>query len=263
MFCLGFVARLLPAFPGKRPIGALRRPPNEIGRPENTGERPTGVVVNIGGKTQLGAAAHHARQNGEAFVGDKAALALPPLRPRVWKKQEHAPKRCVRQPVQEARGVIRVKAEVCEALRFDRGERLRHPVDEGLAADEADVRALRRGLDQMLAAAEADLEPNVGDWIGKERPPIADGRSQMDREARQQLFDEPRLMWPERLAFAAAVKAAPAIGLFSRSVAQASIRRNATSADRQDRSSPKKSRRSRPVRGRNGRRRRSAHRWAD
>jgi hypothetical protein len=164
-----------------RPIGALRCAPNEIRRAEKTGERPTGVIVDISGEAEIGAAAHHARQSDEAFIGDKAALALPPLRPRVWKEQEHAAKRSLRQPVQEAGGVIRVKAEVCEALRFDRGERLRHPVDEGLAADEADVRVLRRRSDQMLAAAKADLEPNVRDWIRKKRPRIAFGRGEIER----------------------------------------------------------------------------------
>jgi hypothetical protein len=56
-----------------------------------------------------------------------------------------------------------VKAEVCETLRFDRSERFRHAVDERFAADEADIRVVRRSLDQMLAAAEADLKPNVRD----------------------------------------------------------------------------------------------------
>jgi hypothetical protein len=33
----------------------------------------------------------------------------------------------------------------------------------------------------MLAAAEADLEPNVRDWMGKKRPRVGNGRGEIDR----------------------------------------------------------------------------------
>ena len=46
-------------------------------------------------------------------------------------------------------------------LRFDLRQDLRHAVDIGLAADEADIGKRLRFRDQMLAAAEADLEPDI------------------------------------------------------------------------------------------------------
>ena len=49
------------------------------------------------------------------------------------------------------------------AAILDGAEQAPHAVDEGLAADEADVLMLLRLPQQMLARAEADLEPDLVD----------------------------------------------------------------------------------------------------
>jgi hypothetical protein len=73
-------------------------------------------------------------------------------------------------------------------LRRDRGEHFRHAVDERLAADGADLRVVARGSDQMLAAAKADLKPNVGNWRRKEGSRFGNRRREIDGQPRQQLI---------------------------------------------------------------------------
>jgi hypothetical protein len=73
-------------------------------------------------------------------------------------------------------------------LRRDRGEHFRHAIDERLAADEADLRVVARRSDQMLAAAKADLEPNIGNWRGKQGSRFGSGSREIDRQPRQQLI---------------------------------------------------------------------------
>src|SRR5437660_10861762 len=65
---LRFVACFLPAVPGFGPVLALLRRPDEIRRAQNAGERPSGIVVDIGRKAQFGSASHDTRQRGDAFV---------------------------------------------------------------------------------------------------------------------------------------------------------------------------------------------------
>ena len=65
----------------------------------------------------------------------------------------------------------------------------------------------------MLAAAEPDLETHRVDGVGKQRGEIG-RRCEVDREARQQLFDQRGVMWPQAMALAAAEEGAvaPAVG---------------------------------------------------
>ena len=84
-------------------------------------------------------------------------------------------------------------------------------VDEHLAADQADG-WVRRGLGgQMLAAAEADLEPDLVDGAGEKGFGVehraVDGRH--DGQARQQRIDQGAADLPQRPPLAAAVKTRP------------------------------------------------------
>ena len=69
----------------------------------------------------------------------------------------NARERARRGPGQQFRRIAGEQADVADILCLDLGQDLRHPVDIGLAADEAHVRKGLRFRDQMLAAAEADL----------------------------------------------------------------------------------------------------------
>ena len=88
----------------------------------------------------------------------------------------------------------------------DRGERLRHAVDERLDADEADARIGLRLRDQMLGAAEADFEPNVVDRRRETARARSSGArlAQIEREARQQRVEQLGLPRAQRMALAPA-----------------------------------------------------------
>ena len=90
-------------------------------------------------------------------------------------------------------------------VRLDLRQDFRHAVDIGLAADEPDVRKGLRLRDQMLAAAESDFEPDIGDvaieQVGK---PRGCGCSDVERQMRQQIVDQVGLMDAELVALAAA-----------------------------------------------------------
>ena len=90
---------------------------------------------------------------------------------------------------------------------FDRRQGLGDAVDEGLAADEPDVGMSLRLGDQMLAAAEADLEPKLARLERKQRRSGFE-RRRIDLKRRQALGDQARMMRAQRLALAAPVKGA-------------------------------------------------------
>ena len=66
-----------------------------------------------------------------------------------------------RRPCQQFGGVAGEQADIADIVGLDLRQDLRHAVDIGLAADEADIRKGLRFRDQMFAAAESDFEPDV------------------------------------------------------------------------------------------------------
>ena len=173
----------------------------------DAGERPGGVIVDIGRETQFGAAAHRACEKIEGFRIDEPALALAPFRPGIGIQEIDAREARLRQPVEHERRVASIEADILGACPLDRRQKLRDPVDEGLATDEPDSRFSGRGLDQVLAASKADLEPDFFDRRRKERAGVKRGR-EIEGEPGKQRVDELRLMAAQRLAFRAAVQAA-------------------------------------------------------
>ena len=93
-------------------------------------------------------------------------------------------------------GIARPNAHIGEMLALDLPEQRGHAVDVGLAADQADI-GMGLGLGgEMLAAAEADLEPDLPARRHEQRPWIKEGRieraglRECDPEARQQMLDQ-------------------------------------------------------------------------
>ena len=81
------------------------------------------------------------------------------LGPGVGVEQEDAPDRGRRQDLDEVARVAGVEADVPDPRLLDAAQGHRHPVHEGLAADQPDA-GMGHGLrDEVLAPAEADLEP--------------------------------------------------------------------------------------------------------
>jgi hypothetical protein len=88
---------------------------------------------------------------------------------------------------------------------LDLRQDFRHAVDIGLAADEPGVGKGLRLRDQVLAAAEADFEPDILDVAIKQLgKPRRCGRGDVERQMRQQVVDQVGLMDAELVAFAAA-----------------------------------------------------------
>ena len=97
-------------------------------------------------------------------------------------------------------------------MRFDLRQDLCHAVDIGLAADEARLRKRARFRHQMLAAAEADLEPDIGDAVLEQFCQIAGGAGRdVERKMRQQMIDQLGLVLPELVALAPTEEGALAV----------------------------------------------------
>ena len=100
----------------------------------------------------------------------------------------------------------RILSSLCASIG---GQRFGHAVDEGVAADEADGRMRLRLRDQMLAAAEADFQPDVVERACKKRAQIGRRRlGEIEREARQQRVEQRRLPRLQRMALAPAEEGA-------------------------------------------------------
>jgi hypothetical protein len=73
--------------------------------------------------------------------------------------------------------------DIAKTPLLDDGEKFRHAIDEGLAADEADIGVTLGLCREMLAAAEADLEPERARRRA-EREPWIEGR--VDAQLREE-----------------------------------------------------------------------------
>jgi hypothetical protein len=126
-------------------------------------QHPAGIVAIVGGDAQLGAGAHDAGKLGECGCRHEPALAMSRLRPGIGEQDERAPDAALGQPTQERTRIVGVQSNIGELLLLDGAQDLDDPVLERLAADEADTRIVPRLPEQVLAAAEADLQPDVRD----------------------------------------------------------------------------------------------------
>src|SRR5579883_1792486 len=208
----GFVARLAPVRPGQAPIvGSLRRP-GEIGIVEKAAQGPAGVIVDIGGESDLAAGTENAGELAHARRRDEAPLFVPPLGPGVRVKNEEPRYGAIRQRFDQRAGVARPEPDIVEPLLFDRRQRLGDAVDERFGADEADI-AMRQGLgDQMLAAAKADFEPDLAGLERKKRRAIKPRRD-AHFDLRQQFTQQRCVMAAQGLAMRPSINDAPLAGL--------------------------------------------------
>src|SRR3712207_4158620 len=86
---LGFVARARPSLERAPPVVRARRRPTPLRGAQDAGERPAGVVVDVGGEEKVSPRLHDPRQGGETGVGHEAALALAPLWPGIGVEEVH------------------------------------------------------------------------------------------------------------------------------------------------------------------------------
>ena len=110
-------------------------------------------------------------------------------------------------PRQQLRGIAGEQADVWGSVGLDLRQDFRHAVDIGFAADEAGVGKGARFRDQMLAATKSDFEANVFNRRIKQRGKIGRaGAADVERQPRQQMFDQVGLMDAELVALAAPEK---------------------------------------------------------
>ena len=131
---------------------------------------------------------------------------MPRLRPGIGKQDEGAVDRLIRELRDQIARVAAAHLHVGQRLFIQRGQQLRHAIDEWLGADEADIWMTRRLPGQMLAAAETDLEPDLAFAIEQRRRPQLARRSRRDAQRWQQIVDQPLLPLRQRLSRRAAIK---------------------------------------------------------
>ena len=188
------IARLGPVGGANAPIvGALGRPAEFRRRLQRHQHRPR-VIADVGTKAQLGAGLHRAGEQRQGRRVHQPALTVLGLRPGVRKQNECPVDRGRRQPAQHRTGVVRIKPDIAQVLLLDGGQHLDHPLLERLAADATGVRVVLRLPDQVLAAAEADLEPDLRFRRIEQASEFGGGRRrQIEPDARQHLADQPFL----------------------------------------------------------------------
>ena len=81
---------------------------------------------------------------------------------------------------QQFERIGRMDADVLEAPIFDDMQELRDAVDEGLAADEADIGMRGCERRQMFSAPESNFEKDFGNFTRKKRARIAGCNFEID-----------------------------------------------------------------------------------
>ena len=104
---------------------------------------------------------HHPSERLDHRMRNDPALVVSPFRPGVGIENEDAGKEGVRRRFDETLRVAATQPDVDELLALNSRKRGDDAVEKRLAADEADVGVLLRPFDQVLAGAEADLEPDL------------------------------------------------------------------------------------------------------
>ena len=116
----------------------------------------------VGGEAELGARFHGARELVEDARRHHAPLVMPLFRPRIGKQDEDPAETGIRECRQQEPRVVDENADIAEIPALHLGQQFDHAVLEYLGAEQADVGMRSRLLGQVLAGAEADLEPKLG-----------------------------------------------------------------------------------------------------
>ena len=159
---LRLIARRRPIKWPLQPIRGRAREPFEIGMHGYSLQHGTQVAHVVGGEAELGAVSHGARELVERLRRDHPPLVMPGLRPGVRKQDEDPAKAGLRERGQQEPCVIDKDADIAELPALHLRQELDHAVLEHLGAEESHIRMRRRVLGQVLAGAEADLEPELG-----------------------------------------------------------------------------------------------------
>jgi hypothetical protein len=133
------------------------------------------------------------------------------LRPGVREEQEDAVERGRRQHRQQQPGIVREDPDIADAAALEMVEQAGDAVDEDLGADQPDLGMSRRLGREMLAAAEADLQPDRG-RRRREAALRIERRAafgQPQGELRQAVLEQAAASRPQPAAVAAAIEVRP------------------------------------------------------
>ena len=131
-------------------------------------QRPCNVRRIVACKTKFGIRLHHAGKGIQRLHLNEPPLVMTLFRPGIGKQQEHPPERCIRQRIDNLAGISSVNPDPPEKIvsRFESTrfrEQLCHTGFVRLGADDTDPSMLSGLLEQVLAGAETDLEPDFID----------------------------------------------------------------------------------------------------
>lgn len=160
----------------------------------------------IGCDAKLAARSQRAGNQLERLRRAESSFLVPSLGPRIGKEQEDARERTGRQGPQQQSRIIEQNADIPLPSCFEQKEQVRDAVDERLATEKADIRMKRSLGRQVLAAAEADFEPELARRRFEDRGGVeqAFGR-QADGQCLQSAPDQFRFASPQSTAAPAAI----------------------------------------------------------
>ncbi len=192
------------------PIARSRHLPLEPRLAEQAGQDPAAVARIVGGDAQFAAVGQQVGEAGHGRGIDDAPLPVAFFRPGVGEQHENPLDGGSRQPLEEQAGVVDEEADVDELLRLDVAQEAGDAVEIGLDADQPDL-GVGGGLpSQVLAAAEADLEPDARPRRGEQGGGVElAGRGQGQPELGQQPVEPVLGLFAEPGAALAAVENAP------------------------------------------------------
>ena len=107
--------------------------------------------------------------------------------------------------IEQLHGIVIVQPDGVDTLFFDQQNQLGHAVDEGFAAEMADIGMQARIVDQMLAAAKADFKP-IGGFIRRKQRVRPDRSGTIDLQVGQSTGNPRSLFGPQAFSLPATIK---------------------------------------------------------
>ena len=135
-------------------------------------QRPSGVAHVVRCEQQLAARSKHASEGRDCLRPDKPAPVMLSLWPGIGEQDEQPIDAGGLETVEQHAGVVRENAHAFEAQPMRASQQRGDTVHVRFAADTADLGMGQRLPDQMLAGAEADLQPDLSRRAWKKQPRI-------------------------------------------------------------------------------------------
>ena len=169
----------------------------------------------VAGEPEFGVVLHDSGQGVQIFLGQEPALVVALLGPGIGEQHENPPDGGVGQARKQKTRVVVEDPDIGQTVALDAGQQGCHSIDERLASDHADGGMEADLFRQVLAGAEADLEPDVLDG-SREKGREVGGRAANRggyAQARQKIFDQCLAALAQRVAAAPPMPAETVAGI--------------------------------------------------